>query len=208
MIIRKSIVLLILAVAALAAAFPARINGPTASFQVKWHVENRENNYCELLIKDFATASSDVLEGTTLSLAYTSEVQGLFTLQYRTNMIKQNHTLELEFTPLIAGGQITPLGFTVSYIIGEQGYLSYNSTTRSWTYDQSDNSILTGSFSVPYNQVGSKSSGPIVFLAQHPADENRPIVTKRIPVSLRLDDMNAVQDVTYVSTITIRMFSP
>ena len=182
-----------------------KVNGPTASFQVKWHVENHESNYCELTILDFTTGGSELTEGTTIDLAYINEWQGLFLLEYRTNMINQNHTLILTFTPLAANGQ-TSLGFSVDYMICEIGYLWYNSTTRSWDHDQNVN-VYSGSFNVSYNVI-SASSGQIPFLAQHPIDTGQPIVTKWIPIRLKLNDMNAVEGSTYLSDITITVEAP
>ena len=182
-----------------------KVNGPTASFQVKWHVENHASNYCELTILDYTTGSSELTEGTTIDLAYINEWQGLFLLEYRTNMINQNHTLILSFTPLAASGQ-TSLGFSVDYFICEMGYLWHNSTTRNWDYDQNVN-VYSGSFNVP-NNVISANSGQIPFFAQHPVDHNQPIVTKWIPVRLKLIDMNAVEGSSYLSDIVITVVSP
>ena len=201
----RTFIILLLALWVLLPAFSARIDGPTASFQVKWHVENHESNYCELTILDYTTGGSELSEGATIDLAYINEWQGLFLLEYRTNMINQNHTLILSFTPLAANGQ-TSLGFSVDYMICELGYLWYNSTTRSWDHDQEVN-VYSGSFTV-LNNVNSGSSGQVPFLAQHPIDHNQPIVTKWIPVRLKLNDMNAVEGSTYLSDITITVVTP
>lgn len=202
---KRTVTILLFALCVLLPSLAKTVNGPTASFQVKWHVENHESNYCELTILDYTTGSSELTEGTTIDLAYINEWQGLFLLQYRTNMINQNHTLILTFTPLAASGQ-TSLGFSVDYMICELGYLWYNSTTRSWDHDQNVN-VYPRSFDVE-NDVISAGSGQIPFLAQHPVDHNQPIVTKWIPVRLKLNDMNAVEGSTYLSDIAITVVTP
>ena len=202
---KRKLISFFLALCVLLPVIAGTVNGPTASFQVKWHVENHESNYCELTIMDYTTGGSELSEGATIDLAYINEWQGLFLIEYRTNMINQNHTLILTFTPLAASGQ-TSLGFSVDYMICETGYLWYNSTTRSWDHDQNVN-VYNGSFNV-LNNVISASSGQIPFLAQHPVDHNQPIVTKWIPIRLKLNDMNAVEGSTYLSDIVITVVSP
>ena len=202
---RRIIILTILMLYVMVPVF-AVINGPTANFQVRWHVENHENNYCDLTILDF-TGQTEVLNGAELALAYTIEWQGLFVLQYRTNMIRQNHTLQLAFKPLAAAGQ-TSLGFSVKYIIADESSLAYDGTTREWTWDLRDNSVLTGQFTVYPNTVNYADSGLVPFLAQHPTDADRPIVTKLIPVSLMLTTLTAVEGVAYYSDIEITVVTP
>jgi len=192
-----SAVLLLLAVCGIY----AKINGPTASFQIRWHVENRHDPFCELVLYDY-DVKSEQAEEANFNLAYTNEWQGLATLQYRSNIIKKNHTFTITATPLKNGN--AKVGFTIEYLIGDSSSFDYNNGT--WV--DGDGKVSGDSFVVSKNS-DSGTSGPIVYRVQHPRDIERKIVTVRIPIRIRINDLaDVAEGISYVSQISFEVASP
>ena len=193
-----SAVLLLLAVCGIS----AKINGPTASFQIRWHVENRQGQFCELVLYDYE-AKSEQADAINFNLAYTNEWQGLATLQYRSNIIKQNHTFTITATPLQNGAN--KIGFTMEYLIGDSS--SYDYDTNSGTWIDGDGKVITNEFAVSNACISASSEQ--AYLVQHPRDIDRKIVTVRIPIRIRIDNLNDVSEgISYVSSISVEVASP
>ena len=201
---RHLLMLLAMILLAVFSVFAGTITGPGVAFQIKWHVENIEGTVYRLSIKDYLRTSDALPDGYTFNLAYTSDWQGLCTLEFFTND-RRNHGIEVLFTPLKAEGYDS-LGFDVKYILGEAS-IPYKSNGV-WHYaDEQSELVKTGEFSVAANGIGA-GTGTITFLAQHPTDVNRPNVTFIMPISVKLTSFNPVNDVTYTSDISITVVSP
>ena len=179
----------------------AKTNGPTAQFQIKWHVENLNIAVCELKIKDY-TGMTDMAQDYRFNLVYTNEWQGLCAFTYKTNVVREHHTLTVSATPLVNGN--SSVGYTLNVIVDDTSMFSYDEYSGWEHLDDSVGAIIT----VPANQ-NQTVSGPIDYLAQHPSDINRKIVTALIPVRLRIDDLQSVQEgLTYLAHISLEVASP
>jgi hypothetical protein len=196
-----SAVLLLLAVCGIS----AKINGPTASFQIRWHVENRHDQFCELVLYDYEVKSEQA-DAANFNLAYTNEWQGLATLQYRSNIIKQNHTFTITATPLKNGN--AKIGFTMEFLIGDSSSYDYDTDINGGTWIDGDGKVSEYFFDVS-NSCEAASSGPKEYLVQHPRDIERKIVTVRIPIRIRINDLaDVAEGISYVSQISFEVASP
>lgn len=197
---KNTVILIAIALILVLPAF-AKTNGPTAQFQIKWHVENLNVSMCELKIKDYP-ALSDVAQDYRFNLVYTNEWQGLCAFTYKTNVVRQHHTLTLSATPLENGN--SAVGYTLNLIVDDTSMFSYDEYSGWEHLDDSIGELIT----VPANQ-NLTVSDPIDYLAQHPSDINRKIVTALIPVRLRIDDLQSVQEgLTYLAHISLEVASP
>ena len=202
---RKLFISLMLLMIAAAFGFAGKINGPTASFQIRWHVENRHDLFSELVLYDY-DARSEQADATNFNLAYTNEWQGLCTLQYRSNITKQNHTFRVTATPLKNGGN--KIGFTMELLIGDSSSFDFDTEINGGTWVDGDDNVDEYFFDVlKTSEYGS--SGDIVYLVQHPRDIERKIVTVRIPLRIRINDLaDVVEGISYVSDISFEVASP
>ncbi len=196
-----SAVLLLLAVCGIS----AKINGPTASFQIRWHVENRHDQFCELTLYDYEVKSEQA-DAANFNLAYSNEWQGLATLQYRSNITKQIHTFRITATPLVNGN--AKIGFDMELLIGDSSSFDYNTEINGGTWVDGDGYVAEYLFGVlKTSEYGT--SGDIEYLVQHPRDIERKIVTVRIPLRIRIRDLAEVTEgISYVSSISVEVASP
>lgn len=179
----------------------AKTTGPTAQFQIRWHVENINTPVCELKIKDY-TGMSEMSQDYQFNLVYSNEWQGLCTFTYKTNVVKQRHTLTVTATPLVNGN--SSVGYTLNLMVDDTSMFSYDEYSGWEHFDDSTGETITVSSS--QNQT---VSAPIEYLAQHPNDIERKIVTALIPVKLRIDDLQLVQEgLTYLAHISLEVASP
>lgn len=194
-------VLLLLAVSVMY----AKITGPTASFQIRWHVENRDDQFCELVLYDYE-AKSEQADAANFNLAYSNEWQGLATLQYRSNITKQIHTFRITATPLVNGN--AKIGFDMELLIGDSSSFDYNTEINGGTWVAGDGNVAEYLFGVlKTSEYGT--SGDIEYLVQHPRDIERKIVTVRIPLRIRIRDLAEVTEgISYVSSISFEVASP
>ena len=180
----------------------AKIDGPGAQFQIRWHVENINTSICELKLKDY-NALTEAAQDYEFSLVYTNEYQGLCSLSYKTNITREHHSITITATPLTNND--TKIGYTLSLYVDDNS-LFYYDETHGWKHLEEDNDgeVIT----VPRNQ-NQVIYGPIDYFAQHPTDINRKIVTAFIPIRLRIDDLQLVSEgVTYIAHIVLEIASP
>lgn len=182
------------------------IKGPSASFQIRWHVENTSVKKYNLRILDY-TCTAEISDSTSVHLIFTSAEQGLCTYEFKTNVVRQNHTFMISATPLThtpQSGVPEKLSFNLKVLIGESSAFSF--VNNMWTGEENISSVnLAVSSSSPI------SSNSAAIEVVHPQDTNRKIVTFMIPVSVQLppETLSEVSaGVTYISEIAMEVISP
>lgn len=192
----------------------AKINGPTATFQIRWYVYNSQETVCSLKLLDFAT-QRELADMSSVDLVYTAAWQGLCTYEFKTNAIINNgelilHGFTLKATPLINTADASD---TLPYFIKAQWgwntkFLYSNGT---WIYSEEEPVEWTMEVDDPDENSVYKSSGPHNMTVRHPEDLNRKMVTIYIPISIMLPDSTldaARGGSTYVTQILLEVSSP
>ena len=187
-------------------------------FQIRWHVENHEGEFCTLKIMDYNAFSEKERDSVDDSgpnsmnvydfdLAYSSDWQGLCVLWYKTNILNRgNHHIALTFSPLAHTGH-SSLAYGVDLIVGNRDILDFDTVHNKWFFLSGYSESETTCTIDDVTQSGCDIMN-ISFPVEHPYDQDRQYVNIYIPMRIKvLHPETGETNVTYVANITIAVVS-